>query len=288
MWRKSNFYWHSRADDDLTVLWLAGADIGVIKDKIGCWRREVPRRAAALGLPPRPARDDSLSEWPAERVGQLRILNSSGYTAAELGNILGVSRNAVIGKAKRIGLVPVSRELWIASRATLIASGSIATGNEFSGLNVEEEAALRKQLRGDALNKVCQSTPPRDGQSQFREALLANYDRRCCVSGCLIAQIVQAAHIVPFSVIPEHRIDNGLALRADLHVLFDAGMITIDPDKYTVCISRGLLGSEYRQFDGIRTSCNSVAVMPSRRSLKWHNDRRFSKHNQNWALQTAA
>ena len=45
------------------------------------------------------------SAWPADRIERLRTLWMTGMTAADIGRDLGgVSRNAVIGKAKRLGL----------------------------------------------------------------------------------------------------------------------------------------------------------------------------------------
>lgn len=65
---------------------------------------EVDRAATAADgstpdLPP------ASGAWPVDRVERLRTLWATGMTAADIGRDLGgVSRNAVIGKAKRIGL----------------------------------------------------------------------------------------------------------------------------------------------------------------------------------------
>ena len=44
------------------------------------------------------------TEWPGDRVQRLRDLAAQGRSAKEIGAALGVSRNAVIGKAARIGV----------------------------------------------------------------------------------------------------------------------------------------------------------------------------------------
>lgn len=44
--------------------------------------------------------------WTAERVARLRELSARGLSARQIGIELGVSRNAVISKANRIGLGP--------------------------------------------------------------------------------------------------------------------------------------------------------------------------------------
>jgi len=44
--------------------------------------------------------------WTVERVSELRKLWASGVSTAEIGRRLGVSKNAVVGKAHRTGLAP--------------------------------------------------------------------------------------------------------------------------------------------------------------------------------------
>ena len=42
--------------------------------------------------------------WDEARVRRLMVLWSGGFGASDIGRLLGVSRNAVIGKARRLGL----------------------------------------------------------------------------------------------------------------------------------------------------------------------------------------
>lgn len=44
--------------------------------------------------------------WTAERIDQLKLLWEEGVTTAEIGRRIGVSKNAVVGKVHRIGLLP--------------------------------------------------------------------------------------------------------------------------------------------------------------------------------------
>jgi GcrA cell cycle regulator len=44
--------------------------------------------------------------WTAERIESLKQLWEQGVTTAEIGRRIGVTKNAVVGKVHRIGLVP--------------------------------------------------------------------------------------------------------------------------------------------------------------------------------------
>lgn len=43
-------------------------------------------------------------EWPTERVEQLQVLWAEGISTAEIGRRMNLSKNAVVGKAHRLGL----------------------------------------------------------------------------------------------------------------------------------------------------------------------------------------
>ena len=47
-----------------------------------------------------------IGTWTSERIEQLSLLWDEGITTAEIGRRIGVTKNAVIGKVHRIGLVP--------------------------------------------------------------------------------------------------------------------------------------------------------------------------------------
>jgi hypothetical protein len=50
---------------------------------------------------------------------------------------------------------------------------------------------------------------------------------RCAISGYDVDGALIAAHIKPFKKSQEQELENGLLLRADLHMLFDTGLITV-------------------------------------------------------------
>jgi hypothetical protein len=75
--------------------------------------------------------------------------------------------------------------------------------------------------KGDLREMALQQIRKRRGQSQFRNALLQRYGRRCLVTGCSVVAVLEAAHIDPYRSDINHHPGNGLLLRADIHTLFD-------------------------------------------------------------------
>jgi hypothetical protein len=61
--------------------------------------------------------------------------------------------------------------------------------------------------------------------------------------------LLEAAHIVPHSLVPDYSTRNGLLLRADIHTLFDEHLLSID-GRCKVHISKTLQNSEYWAYNG--------------------------------------
>lgn len=108
----------------------------------------------------------------------------------------------------------------------------------------------------------------RPNQQRFRRDLLAEIGR-CPITGNTLPSVLQAAHIKPHSFGgPEHA-DNGLPLRADIHTLFDAGLLAIRPldlsDQHArMCeieISDAKVQSNYRELINKYISLPSITNM---------------------------
>ena len=124
-----------------------------------------------------------------------------------------------------------------------------------------------------ALARTLRSVLQRRGQQVFRGKLMVAYGGRCAVSGWDGGAALEAAHIIPYAESGMNEVGNGLLLRADIHTLFDQGLITIDPDHFTVSLSAKLKQTKYQEFDGkkIRLPADPEDH-PSRESLQWHLD----------------
>ena len=87
----------------------------------------------------------------------------------------------------------------------------------------------------------------RPDQRRFRRALLDAYGGRCAVTGCDVAEALEAAHVANWRC--ENDVGAGLLLRVDLHRLLERGLLVVDAD-WTVRSSppwyRALVGRRLR------------------------------------------
>lgn len=111
----------------------------------------------------------------------------------------------------------------------------------------------------------------RSGQSRFRAQLMDAYDGKCACTGCGVAETLQAAHIIGYRGSRSNIVSNGLLLRADMHLLFDSSLITIDPDTYSFVPSKRLEGTDYEAYGGqMMRLPKSKALRPNEECLAAH------------------
>lgn len=92
----------------------------------------------------------------------------------------------------------------------------------------------------------------RPGQANFRGTMFARYGGECCISGCRVDTLLEAAHIIPYRGDQTDDVRNGLLLRVDLHRLFDAHLITINPVTLRVEVANSVDDAEYQALNGKR------------------------------------
>ena len=125
----------------------------------------------------------------------------------------------------------------------------------------------------DARKWVMASIVQREGQREFRDVLLDAYGYKCAVTGYDAPRALEAAHIIPYQGPRTNEAGNGLLLRADLHTLFDVGMIAVDPNRMAILVNDELKRSEYRHFEGCGLSIpHEEAMRPSVLLLKAHRE----------------
>ena len=139
-----------------------------------------------------------------------------------------------------------------------------------------EEAALNKNSFDsegsmDGRERVIRSIVRRRGQPEFRRALINAYGARCAISGCDAEAALEACHIMPYGGPETNSVSNGILLRADLHTLFDLGLLAVDTASMTVIISPSLEKTTYGEFAGRTISVPEViAAKPSVEALDTH------------------
>lgn len=118
---------------------------------------------------------------------------------------------------------------------------------------------------------------PRLGQSTFRLMVTDAYKRRCAMTGETTLDVLEAAHIVPYSESGgSHDVSNGLLLRSDFHKLFDRGLVSVDPS-YRIRISPRIREAYFNGKAYYRLEGQSLAVIPDvaasrpdKDRLAWH------------------
>lgn len=103
-----------------------------------------------------------------------------------------------------------------------------------------------KLLERDA---VLQTIFRRRGQRGFRASLLRSYGC-CAITGSSAMPALEAAHISTISGADLNTVSNGLLLRADLHTLFDLGLVSVHDRDLTVLLHPEMDGTEYVEYEG--------------------------------------
>jgi predicted restriction endonuclease len=129
---------------------------------------------------------------------------------------------------------PTNFVLYRASSEMERAVAEVDRSGEFDANNME-----------DARRKTMAALVRRQGQPAFRRALFAAYEGHCAVTGCAVAEALEAAHIIAYQGPKTNHVTNGLLLRADIHTLFDLGLLSVHEMKLTPVIAASLCGTEY-------------------------------------------
>lgn len=115
--------------------------------------------------------------------------------------------------------------------------------------------------------------------SLFKREIPKIYNNTCCISGMRInattsISMIDACHIVPFSLSYDDTVTNGIALCPNLHRAFDRGLIAIDED-YKVVVSNNFIEDEtsysIKSFDRINIKLPNLKIYwPLKENFEWH------------------
>lgn len=174
------------------------------------------------------------------------------------------AKNIVKGKTYTVESA-VGRELWEQVELRLRATAPLLLEESGEPAPMYSEPVLARR---------------RLGQSTFQILITENYQRRCAVTGEKALPALDAAHILPVKDGGQHRLNNGLLLRTDVHRLFDAGYVTITPDGRFL-VSRRIKddfdnGEPYMPFHDQKIWMPGDPMnRPDRQALEWHADEKF-------------
>lgn len=117
---------------------------------------------------------------------------------------------------------------------------------EFQLIDSPEDEAESTAERQRRLAEVWE----RPGQAKFRRAVFDLFGARCLVTGCETLMALEAAHVLPVSCGGCDEGWNGIPLRADLHRLFDAGVIMLEPSTWKLVVMEPVR-KEYGRYHGL-------------------------------------
>lgn len=123
----------------------------------------------------------------------------------------------------------------------------------------------------------------RVNQNVFRQIVLANYNRKCAITGIDIPDLLVASHIIPWSQNEEERLnpENGICLSVLYDRAYDKGLIGIT-EKYQILISAELKSKEIKEYyPSTFGNLNSQSLnlphkyLPKKEFLQFHLDTIF-------------
>ncbi len=184
-------------------------------------------------------------------------LSSTSPEIKELAKLLGRTANSVALKLVNFSsLDPAQQARGIrgmsnASKLDKQLWDEFNNNWDVSMLESEMLLAKKKNTTIEELNNIDMIDLPKEGkekqrlvkvrvnQSLFRKNVLASYNNTCCITGIDNPALLIASHIAPWSQDTANRLNpkNGLCLNALHDKAFDAGLITISAEDYTLRIS---------------------------------------------------
>ena len=137
--------------------------------------------------------------------------------------------------------------------------------------SAENDGSFEPVNEDEARERIAALIVRRRGQKRFRDNLLAAYRGCCAITGCDCVDALEAAHIRPFMKEGTNHTTNGLLLRADLHSLFDLGLIGIDEETFSVIVAERLRTTVYGSHHGKEIKVPSQPNdQPEKKAIRQH------------------
>lgn len=121
---------------------------------------------------------------------------------------------------------------------------------EIESSRYETESPVTEARDDDQKKTILTNLRLRKGQKKLRDNLFKLYGKHCCITGSGVEDTLHACHIIPHSKSGNNQSTNALLLRSDIHDLFDADLLGINPDTLKISVKAHLKGSLYEELDG--------------------------------------
>ena len=139
----------------------------------------------------------------------------------------------------------------------LIATRGLRKTEAMVSVELEHLSTLDRALSEDRDEVVAAeeerkttTSKARPGQQKFRDEAMLRHDGCCAITGFNIPTVLEAAHVIPHTGNPAFEVpENSLILRRDVHALFDAGLIGINPKSGRLVVSIALKTTGYRNLE---------------------------------------
>lgn len=163
-----------------------------------------------------------------------------------------------------------------------ITNGTFQYESLFRYIDLEEIDVLYGNYLGDnfilqsdeGIKKEIIEKKKRESAPRFRRMIINIYNGKCAITNEDTLEVLEASHIQDYKNDNSNHHQNGLLLRADLHKLFDVGLVRIDED-YTVIVDDRVTSEYYRRYNGICLRLpKDNENYPSKDALRDHNEQR--------------
>ena len=125
----------------------------------------------------------------------------------------------------------------------------------------------------------------RTNDAFFRRAVFSAYRKQCCITGLTTQGLLNACHIVPWSVDVREGLNprNGLCINVLHHKAFDLGLMTVTPDGMIKISPRWIesVGSSERAAFAVKCAGRKIDMpmrfQPAQKFLEYHNREIFER-----------
>jgi len=160
----------------------------------------------------------------------------------------------------------------------LFESEQLLAKKENTSIEKLNNITINELPKGESKERLVKT---RINQNIFRTIVLATYNNKCCITGIDNSELLIASHIVPWSMDEKNRMNpmNGLCLNALHDKAFDAHLITISAEDYSVKVSSKLkkdsssdiIKESFLKIEGM-SICLPDKFLPSKELLNKHNN----------------